>query len=313
MTAGNNFVAGIPHVAAPAGGVNTGTRSFAGQGHDIYETTTAASAGTQARGAASISASRMNSFGGSSLAGRSVTGRTTVFSGTTVGGFGRFGTSGVFTGVGPRFGSGFGTFPWFRRPFFGSGFGFGFGPGFGFGFGPGFGLGWGSCWGWDPFCFDSFAAWPPYGYFGSPAYDPYAYPPSVGYDPNYDPNYQNYNPPPGPSSAPSLAPANPNWDTSANAPGASDAASAPVVIYLKDGTSFSPSDYWISEDQLHYVLGGTESTVDLDRVDLPRSNDENKKNGVKFWLRSAPNASPAPSGAAPTPPPSGPDLTQSPI
>jgi hypothetical protein len=72
-----------------------------------------------------------------------------------------------------------------------------------------------------------------------------------------------------------------------------------VIIYLKDGTSFSPSDYWLTDNQLHYVLGGAESAIDIDRVDLGRSNDENHRNGVRFLLKSAPNPSPAPSDAAP--------------
>ncbi len=301
--AGNSLAASIPHVAAPAGGATSGAgRSFAGQGRDIYETTSPArSAGTLAGGAAGISASRPNSFrfGGSTLAGRSITTRSTVLPGTAFSGFGRVGTPGVFSGVGPRFGVGFGTFR-FRRPFFGFDFGSGFGFFPGFGFGLGFGP-WGSCyggwaWDWDPaFCFNSFSPWPSYGYFGYPAYGPYGYPPSVGYDPNFGPHDPDSNPPPSSSSAPS-GPVNPNFDTSLNAP---DAPGGPVIIYLKDGTSFSPSDYWISDNQLHYVLGGSENAVDIDRVDLPRTNDENQKNGVKFWLKSAPDASPAPSGAAP--------------
>ena len=190
-----------------------------------------------------------------------------------------------FPAGGRRFGFGFGfrPFPIFR-PFFG--------------FGLGFGFGWDSCWGagwaWDPFCFDSFSAWPPYGY---------AYPPSVGYDPNYVSNVPDYTAPPEPYFSGRSNPVNPNSDTSANAPSGSGGPTRPVIIYLKDGTSFSPSDYWLSDKQLHYVLGGAENTVDIDRVDLPRSNDENHKNGVKFWLKSAPNPSPAPSDTAPPPAP----------
>ena len=111
-----------------------------------------------------------------------------------------------------------------------------------------------------------------------------------------------YNPPPGPSLS---GPVDPNWDTSANAPSAGNAASAQVIIFMKDGTSFSPSDYWLTGSEFHYVLGGTESVIDVDRVDMPRSNDENFRNGVKFWIKSAPSPSEqnaAPSGDAPAAP-----------
>ena len=94
---------------------------------------------------------------------------------------------------------------------------------------------------------------------------------------------------------------NPNWDTTANAANAANPANSqgPVVIYLKDGNSFSPSDYWIADDQLHYVLDGSENSVAMDHVDLRRTNDENAKHGVKFWLKSEPRERPAPSDEAP--------------
>jgi hypothetical protein len=65
---------------------------------------------------------------------------------------------------------------------------------------------------------------------------------------------------------------------------------------MKDGASITPSDYWIADYRMHYVLGGKESSVDLDRVDLPRSNEANQRNGVRFWMKSEPD-----SGAAPAP------------
>jgi hypothetical protein len=217
------------------------------------------------------------------FAGRSITNGRATLGATAFGGFGRFGSPGLFRPNRPRFGFGFRRFPLFR-PFFGFGFGLGFG--------------WGSCWdaawAWDdPFCFN------PYSYHGYPPYDPYGYAPSVGYDPTYDPNYLYDNPPPESSLSVPPGPSDPNGDASANAPGTGNPAARPAIIYMKDGTSFAPSDYWISEDQLYYAVGGRENAVDIDRVDLLRSNDENYKNGVKFWLRSAPNASPASSGTTP--------------
>jgi hypothetical protein len=214
--------------------------------------------------------------------------------------------------------------PLFPRP--GFGFGFGLRPGFGFGgFGPvfrpfgfgfgrfglgfGFGLGWNPCWGaiWDdPFCFGGFGG-PAYDYYGYPPYDqpydPNAYPPqSFGPDPNYDPGNQAGGPAPDSQSAEPSEPVNPNWDTTVNAGIAIQPGS--VIIYLKDGTSLSPSDYWITDDQLHYTLAGAENTVGLDHVDLRRTNDENAKRGVRFWLKSEPEKSDrdnngVPSGDAP--------------
>ena len=233
-------------------------------------------------------------------------GRSAFVGGATFGGFGGVGFHGGFPIGRPVLGFGF--------PAFGVRFGYG-----GFGFGWGLGFGWGPCWGgawaWDPFCFDSFGAWSAYGYYDYPP-GPYAYPPSVGYDPNYGPGGPGYdpdNPPAPPQQSPdqgspnaSYHPApyqpNPNWDTGVNAPRAAARSEVPVVIYLKDGSSLSPSDYWISDNRFHYVLGGQESSVDLSRVDLPRTNDANHQRGATFWLKSAPDAdsTPAP-GSEPAP------------
>jgi hypothetical protein len=100
---------------------------------------------------------------------------------------------------------------------------------------------------------------------------------------------------PGP---PSLV--DPNWDTSANLPSAAEKSAVPVSIYLKDGTSFSPSDYWIIDEQFHYVLGGHEYILPISRVDLGHTNDVNHQNGATFWLKSAPDVDPS-STTAPAP------------
>jgi hypothetical protein len=93
-----------------------------------------------------------------------------------------------------------------------------------------------------------------------------------------------------------------------NTPNATAKSQVPVVIYLKDGTSISPSDYWIADNRFHYVLGGQESSVDLSRVDLPRTNDVNHQSGATFWLKSAPDdADTAPANQAP---PAAPALPQ---
>ena len=160
--------------------------------------------------------------------------------------------------------------------------------------------------GWDPFWDDPWWGSPPYDYGAYPP-PPYAYPPNVGYDPNYDSNYDpnynlDYNAPSDSSSAQPSTPGDPNWDTSANAPqvGGAVSSQAPVVIYFRNGARISPSDYWVVDDQMHYVLNGSESVVNLNRVDLPRTMNENQKNGVKFWIKSAPDEEPAPAEEAPS-------------
>jgi len=312
---------------------NSGTlrtpRTFVGQGHDLYEesprtggASAAARPGTMGSASRTASSSLRSSspVASTAFASHSLLASNRSFGGRT------FGPAG-FAGAAPRDGR-FGTFglrpvgPPFVHP--GFGFGFGLRPGFGFGLGPvfrpfgfgfgrfglgfGFGLGWNPCWGavWDPFCFGGFSG-PAYGYYGypppydpsyDPSYDPNAYPPqTLGPDSNDDPGNQSGGPPPDSQSSAPSEPVNPNWDTSVNAGIATQPGS--VIIYLKDGTSLSPSDYWITDDQLHYTLGGSENTVGMDHVDLRRTNDENAKNGVRFWLKSEPEKSPAPSGDAP--------------
>lgn len=140
-------------------------------------------------------------------------------------------------------------------------------PGFGFGFG----LGFDSCspfWGWNFAC-------------GAYGYDDsfYAYPPALGYDGPAEPDYI-----PVPSDN--------------NTTGDEDEA----VLYLKNGTIYLISDYWLANNQIHYVTGnGAEHTIDLDQVDLQQTVDVNAKRGVNFTLRAAPtNQAPATGNAPPT-------------
>jgi hypothetical protein len=65
------------------------------------------------------------------------------------------------------------------------------------------------------------------------------------------------------------------------------------LLYLKDGTMYPASDYWLADGQLHYTVNyGGESTIDMAQVDLQRTVDENAKRGVRFTLKSSPNAAP---------------------
>ena len=308
-------------ISSPSTNAGT-TRTFVGQGHDLYEesprtggTSAAARPATVGSANRTVSSSLRASGPAAStafasrglMAGNTSFGARTGFAGAARFGFGLHPVAPLFPR--PGFGFGFGLRPGFGFGGLGPGFRpFGFGLGrFGLGFG--FGFGWNPCWGavWDdPFCFGGFAG-PAYDYYGYPPYDqpydPNAYPPqSFGPDPNYDPGNQAGGPAPDSQSSEPSQPVNPNWDTTVNAGIAIQPGS--VIIYLKDGTSLSPSDYWITDDQLHYTLAGAENTVALDHVDLRRTNDENAKRGVRFWLKSEPEkAQPGnngvPSGDAP--------------
>lgn len=78
-----------------------------------------------------------------------------------------------------------------------------------------------------------------------------------------------------------------------------------ALVYLKDGTMYTASDYWLADGKLHYVTSySTESIVDMDEVDLQRTVDENAKRGVTFRLKptqngptAAPSVTPAPNGS----------------
>ncbi|MGH9765408.1 MAG: hypothetical protein ACREAC_31630, partial [Blastocatellia bacterium] len=211
-------------------------------------------------------------------------------------GFGRFGNR--------RFGRGFGFGCW------GCGFGWGgFGLGFNWGWG-GFGFGWGSPWllgpGWG---WGGYWGTPYYPYSGIGFYDPswgwdsgygYEYP-SVNYDVTYPPEYSgdgssdNYSSgESSPSSSTENAPSTQPSDQSSpntNADTGNVAVSTPtILLYLKDGTMYTATDYWLADHQLHYIVNYSgENTVDIGQVDLQRTVDENAKRGVTFTLKPRPD------------------------
>lgn len=70
-----------------------------------------------------------------------------------------------------------------------------------------------------------------------------------------------------------------------------NSANGTAVIYLNDGTSFSVTDYWVSDYQLHYVTDGVrENVINLDQIDVQRTVDENAARGVNFTLKPTPSA-----------------------
>jgi len=70
-----------------------------------------------------------------------------------------------------------------------------------------------------------------------------------------------------------------------------------VVVFLRDGSSYAVSDYWLAGGKLHYVTSyGGENSVDANQLDLQRTVNENASHGITFTLRPAP-ASDATGGA----------------
>jgi hypothetical protein len=71
-------------------------------------------------------------------------------------------------------------------------------------------------------------------------------------------------------------------------------------LYLKDGSSFAVSDYWLADGKLHYLTSyGGDNAVDESQVDLQRTVNENASRGVDFSLKPQPAGSG--NAAAPAP------------
>jgi hypothetical protein len=191
------------------------------------------------------------------------------------------------------------------------GFGFGgFGPGWGWGgWGLGFGWGWpGWGWGWSPLWIDPWWGWgwPAAGYYGAPVNNyvyNYSSPDSGNYAPEdnsappsdenqYDENDNN-------EGTPSGNWVMPNTPSPATAP-YSSGVTVPVLLYMRTGAVITVRDYWMIDNVLHYIqMNGAQKAVDLDQVDLARTNTENAKSGVKFIFKSEPNAQPRDENPAP--------------
>jgi hypothetical protein len=65
-------------------------------------------------------------------------------------------------------------------------------------------------------------------------------------------------------------------------------------LYLKDGTVYNVTDYWLENGQIHFTIpeeGGTKSVqhaIGFDELDLQRTVDVNTQRGFGFVLRSEP-------------------------
>ncbi len=89
-----------------------------------------------------------------------------------------------------------------------------------------------------------------------------------------------------------------------------------VQLYLKDGTVYSVTDYWLVDGKLHFKTAEenytkvVEHEIDFDQLDLQKSVDVNTERGYRFVLRNEPiqqylrdhSASPAEPPAESAPP-----------
>ena len=205
---------------------------------------------------------------------------------------------------------------------FGLGFGWGWGWGWGLGWWGPWGLGWYDPWWYEPWWYEPWWGWGPYydNYYG-PSNNSAPIPPD--YSGSSSNNYSTA--PSNNSSAENEVEPVESGTPNTNPLTGNVAESTPtVLIYLKDGTTYAASDYWVSGGKLHYYVDYSgEASVDMSDFDLQRTVDENAKRGVKFTLKpnpntytpstdttSAPPANGAPSGTPTTNPSQAP--TQSP-
>ena len=140
---------------------------------------------------------------------------------------------------------------------------------FRFRFGPRFNSYWWPCspfWGWGLNC----SAFPSYGYgFGNYA--------SV-YSPSDQSTSQTYE--------------NPAYQNSPYLYGGEERELP--QLYLKDGTMYAVTDYWLVNGQFHFTMfeaGSTrplEHVIDFDELDLQRTIDVNTQRGFRFMLRNEP-------------------------
>ena len=203
---------------------------------------------------------------------------------------------------------------------FRGGWGWGFGWGWGWGFGWGWG-GWWNPWWWGP----GWGFWGPSYGWGYPAAYAYPYPIYPNYDVTYpapysgtDSDNSGYNNNSSDNAAPSddyfqrpsfggSLDVEPQGSPNTNPDTGNVATTTPtVLVYLKDGTMYTASDYWLVDGKLHYMTSySTESVVDMDEVDLQRTVDENAKRGVTFTLKPSRNGPAASPDSAPAPQPNG--------
>jgi hypothetical protein len=240
-------------------------------------------------GALNVHGSSGNFAGGHSFASNSVAFHGNSFGGGFHSGFHNGFHNGFHDGFHNGFHGGFGCW--------GCGFGWGWGWGFGWGWGWGgfWGPGWG--WGWPGYSvgYYPYWGWPSYGYgYGDPGYSI-----SYGDNGNYsssdngpvDNNSGNYDAGPvAPDNSGGIA--EPQGSPNDNPVSGDVSSSRPtVLLYLKDGTTYAASDYWLQDGVLHYMVNyGGENTLNMDELDLQRTVNENARRGINFSLHPNPSS-----------------------
>ena len=163
-----------------------------------------------------------------------------------------------------------------------------------YGLGWGGGLWWGGFYPCDPFwgCYGY-----GYGYGGGYGYYGGSFGGDYSADLSYNsPDYEAGSQEPNPSlfAAPASDAGQSGGETSQQQPY--------VILYLKDGSSYAVSDYWLAGGKLHYVTSyGGENVIDQSQLDLQHTVNENATRGVDFTLRPEPagNGETAPAAAKP--------------
>lgn len=62
-----------------------------------------------------------------------------------------------------------------------------------------------------------------------------------------------------------------------------------LVLYLRDGSGYGVTDYWLADGMLRFVTTyGAEKSIQLDQLDVQRTVDENAANGLYFTLSPSP-------------------------
>src|SRR5882724_513992 len=123
--------------------------------------------------------------------------------------------------------------------------------------------------------------------WGWPGYDYNAYPAGYGPDSSYDGNYSSSTRPENYQSNDVVA-APVDGGYSASSPPDAKVV-MPTLLYMKDGSVFAASDFWVEDRKLHYVLStGAEKMVDLELVDVKRTISENVDLGTQVTFKPRP-------------------------
>lgn len=191
-------------------------------------------------------------------------------------------------------------YPYYYYPPFFGGFGFGFGLYGGYGFGCSPWWGWGNCYGgWGGFGgYDD-----GYGYFDNgygnmqsgSNYQVFSGGADSGPDNSMPADTDNGNASVTYQNSPQDSGMSSDQSSAVGANSMSEADEQPFVLYLKNGTSYAVTHYWVEGGKLHYVTTyGGENSVPIEQVNVQKTVDENAALGHAFTLTPAPPPSQGP-------------------